>query len=429
MGMFKRRRREAERQAASTIAADPNPRKSFGHAAFDRADIDDARRGFPANSLQSFATANHLEYRGQEIDDRFISTLPLWPDYVFNVCRGAFPGGRLGQVGHELLEVAAAEGSIRTGGTFYDVKVTTRRSLRDMANLGGGDPENAPFAENAVWIPTTVVHVRAPELNQLPEFTIARTGESLFGGANLERHGLPGFRLQRGPKGNDTLLAAVGAACRPTLTSRQDTYVQLRVKYGIVALTVNGYRVDDEDLLRLVRATADLAEDLVALTRPATTTPFTTPGPAARSLLVPDGIPLPHPDYSSAYPRVAGDLGLHDEDRYYLCQLLPRCPIPGIASGVMFGTLPGTDIVGRLAWFEHGGKYSRTIRAAAIVPAASGASTSLGGVTHEPTGMQVEVVDGIAYCWKIERYTGRLESRRLGPDAQLALATSGIAVG
>ncbi len=335
MGRFTR-----DRQATIAPAAPSSPQPSFGHAAFDPADIDDARRGHPAVSLQAFATANGLDYRNAEIFNGFLSTLPLWPEYTFNMCRGVFPGGRLGQVGHELLEMAASEGSIRAGGTFYDVRVTTRRSMREMMNLGSGDPDNAPFAGNAVWIPTTSVHVRTPELNQLPVLTIREAGT--MSRSRLDDHGLPGFRLHRGPEEADALLTAVATACRPALTTRGDAYIRLRLGYGAVSLTVNGYRTDERDLRHLVDVAAHIAHSIGALTRPATGE-FATAGPPCGSVTTPAGVPLPHPSYLPAYAQVAGELNLVHEDPWSLAHLLPRCPIPGVASGVLFGTLPGTS--------------------------------------------------------------------------------------
>lgn len=395
----------------------------FGHAAFDPADVEDARRGYPAVSLEPFATANGLGYSNNEIYGGFLSTLPVWPQYVFNICRGAL-GGRLTQLSHELLEMEASEGSIRSGGTFYGVRVTTRRSAREMMNLGSGDPENAPFAGNAVWIPTTTVHIRVPELNQLPTFWIRRDGEMTLGRKTLDHYGLPGFRIGPSLKADDPFAGTVATACQPIAT-RGDAYIRLQVKYGVVALTVNGYRTNEQDLQHLINTAAHAAYNLVALTQPATAN-FATPGPAAGNR-PPAGVPLPHPSYTPAYAKVAGDLGLLQEDAHYLAHLLPRCPLPGVASGVLFGTLPGTNTVGRMVWFEHGGKTSSTVRGGVIVPATSGVSTPLGGVVHEATGMRVEVVDGIAYCWKVQRFSGRLESAQLTPDARAALTATGAA--
>ena len=407
-------------------AAQQDPR-SFGHAAFDPADVEDARRGHPAVSLQPFATAMGLEYASPEIEPTFLCTLPPFPDYNFNVCRGEFPGGRLGRLGHELLELSASEGSIRGGGTFYDVRVTTRRSGRDMLNLGDRDPENVPFAGNAVWIPTTTVHLRTPEVNQLPVLKIGRTGETVFGGAKLDRFGMSGYHLQRGPKDDESVLAAVGSACAPVLASRRDAYVQLRVMCGIVALTVNGYRQSDADLRALVEAASQLAQNLSAIPRPAGQMPLGMAGPTAGSVAVPAGVLMPQSDYVSAYARTAAELTMVNESAYHLAQRLPRCPIPGFASGVLFGAVPGLGTVGRLVWFEDG-KPGGTVRAGVIVSAAPGAVTPLGGLTHGRTGMQVEVVDGVAYCWKLERYVRKLEKLQLGPDAKAAFAATGVEI-
>ena len=419
MGLFRKEPR-------STPTAAPASQPQFSHAAFDPADVEDARRGHPAVSLQPFAAANGLGYTNNELFGAFVSHQPRWPHYTFNICRGAFPGGRLGQLSHDLFEMETSEGSIRAGGTFYDVRVTTRRSAREMLNLGGGDPENAPFAGNAAWIPSTAISLRTPEVNQLPELTIRNNdGSTLFGGGGLDRHGLAGFRLDRGPKDDDGLLSAIAGVCRPALTSRRDAYTRLRVSHGTVTLTVNGYRSGDDDLRQLTSVAVHVADGLVALTQPAPATPFATKGPAPTALRVPDGVPKPHPSFTPAYRSVATNLGLHQEEPYHLSQILPRCPIPGVASGVLSGTLLDTTTFGRMVWFEHGGRFSSSVRGGVIVPAASGATTPLGGVYHEPTGMQVEVVDGIAYCWKHELFTGRLESALLTPHAQAALAATG----
>ena len=56
----------------------------------------------------------------------------------------------------------------------------------------------------------------------------------------------------------------------------------------------------------------------------------------------------------------------------------------------------------------------------------AGVVTPLGGVTHAPTGMQVEVIDDVAYCWKLERYVRKLEKLQLDPDAKAAFAATGV---
>lgn len=398
-------------------------RQSFNHAALDRADIEDAKRGYPAVSLQPFAAAAGLGYTNNELHGGFLSNLPKFPDYVFNVCRGAFPGGRLGLLQHELLELETDQDGIRGGGTYFSVRVVTRYSTKELLGVTG-DPIEAPFVGNSAWLPTTSVHLRTPELNQLPVFTIREVGFAVLARNKLDQYGLPGFRLDRGPKENPALLQAIAAACAPSLSTRRDSYFRLQVRYGVLSLTVNGYRADDADLHHLTAVATHLADSLTALTRTMPGVAFTTAGPSAVTSAPPEGVPKPHPSYRPAYAKAGPELGMLDEDPYYLSHLLPKCPIPGVASGVLFGNLPGTATPGRLVWFEHGGRFSGSVRGGVIVPAAEGAITPLGGTSHAPTGMHVEVVDGIAYCWQHQLLSGRLGARELAPAAQAAMAAT-----
>jgi hypothetical protein len=209
MSLFSRRSDDRPNPAPAGAVSQPRS-KSFGHAAFDRADIDDARRGYPAVSLQPFATTAGLGYIGSELGAAFRPTLPAYPEYVFNVCRGVTPSGRLGQIAHELFEVAAESGKLRASGSFHHVRVTTHKPLLEMAGILVRDPLDQPFAANAVWIPTTTAHVRAPETNRLPMLKIARSGSfSGFGDKNLDKYGLPGYRIIRG-KADDAVRTLPG---------------------------------------------------------------------------------------------------------------------------------------------------------------------------------------------------------------------------
>ncbi len=222
------------------------------------------------------------------------------------------------------------------------------------------------------------------------------------------------------------MLAAVAGASAPFLTPRPDPYVSLQIRYGLIALTVNGYRLDNT-LHNLIIAADGIASALSALTPPALATPFTTLGPPASSVPGLPGVPLPHPSYKPAYARRATELGMHNEDISHLMALLPRCPIPGIPSGVLVGNLPGTSSPGRLVWFEQGGYTSGSVRGGVIMPAAKGAATPLGGVLNEQTGMYEEVVDGVVSCWRQQRSFNALESDQIVTAATATLRASGRA--
>jgi hypothetical protein len=423
MGLFKRRSKAATpAPATSTPAGGGQP--SFGHAAFDPSDIEDARRGHPAVSLESFATANGWVYRGSELFGAFLSTLPVWSEYTFNTCRGTTSSGRFGMLAHELLELEAHNGSIRAGGTFFDVRVTTRMSLREMASISVPEPKNEPFATNAVWVPTTSVHVRTPEANLLPPVHLKKSGELTLGRSQAD--GLPGFRVTRGGDDPQTLAGVVGAS-RDALLTRNDPYVALKVRYGTVVLTVNGYRNDPNDLSHLI-ATADAIAEATARLVPAPMgRPLNEPGPAAGSISTARGTPLPHPVLVPLYASTAKRLHLHHEDPSFVRGLLPRCPIPGISSGVLFGTIPGTSVPGRVVWFEHGAHTTGTCRGGVIVAAVPGASTPVGGTLDERTATYTEIVDGVAYCWRQRRTVGELDADATIAQAVESLRSSGLA--
>lgn len=256
-------------------------------------------------------------------------------------------------------------------------------------------------------------------------FKIARS-TSLIGGAtrNLragDLRGIPRYGATRAP------LQPVAGACRPFLTPRLDPYVAVQIRYGLVALTVNGCRMDNTDLHNLIVAADGIANSLSALTPPALATPFTTLGPAAGTVKSAPGVPLPHPSYTPAYARRATELGMHNEDISHLLALLPRCPIPGIPSGVLVGNLTGTSAPCRLMWFEQGGYTSGSVRGGVIMPAVAGAKTPLGGVLNEQTGMYEEVVDGVVTCWRQQRSINALESDAIVAAATATLRASGLA--
>lgn len=436
MGLFSRK----SKQAVPTLTgpmADWSRTVSYGHAAFDPADVDDARRGFPAATLEHFAMSTGWTYKNVEQLGAFVSTLPTWPDYIFNVCRGALPSGRFGQIAHELFEMKAHNNSVHAAGSFHDVHVTY--VVKQLVNGHDRTPiPNEPFATHAVWMPTTTAHIRAPETNRFPVMRIERsTSHGLPADAenDLGPMGLPGYRFLGGLPGFEIMAAGDGRQLRariaeaigPWLNSRPDPHISLRVRYGLVALTVNGYRTDEADLRHLATCADAIAEALAAVPPVPPAVAFSSLGPMASTVSIPNGMPAPHPDLVSQYAELARQYGLHDEHVSHLVAVAPRCPIPGTASGVLAGTLPGTRAACRLVWFEQGGRTTGSVRGGVLIPAAPGAATPLGGQLFPETRMYVEVVDGLAACWRQQRSFGGLEPRELVDAATATLRSSGLA--
>lgn len=422
MGLFGRGKRE--RAADGAPGGEERPR--FGHAAFDPADVEDARRGHPAITLQDVAPAFGFERVGSNVLlGAFQANLPKWAEYIFNVCRGVSPSGRSAAIQHELLELEAHNGSIREGGTFHDVRVTTHTSLRELWGLSQDAPPSEPFAGNAAWAPTTTAHVRAPETLRLPRLRIARANAiDALGGDGLGRLGLPGFRVRRG-RDDEALLARIVDAVGPLISRRDDPHVDLRVQYGAVAVTVNGYRSDPDDLRDLLAVADGVAAALASLAGPASGEPFDALGPTAGSVTPPVGVPLPHPVLVPKYAEVARSWGLHHEDASHLMRLFPECAIPGVPSGVLVGTPPGTGRFGRVVWFEPGGHWSGTLRPGLILPARAGATTPVGGLLDRQHAMYVEVAAGLACCWRQQRTQGELDADALLGDGMAAFIAAG----
>lgn len=396
----------------------------FNRAALAADDVEDSRRGRPAVSLQPVIEELGLTYADNEMAGSFVATLPKWPDYLFNGGRGALPGGRYGQIGHELLEADVTQSGLQMGGSTYSVSTT----YRNPGFFGvHGTPPNEPFSGNNAWIPTTAVHVRAPETSRLPRLVIVEKSRiPSWGNPTLDSHGLPGYRIiENDPIGPD-LIASVAAVCRPWLSVRSDPYLRLRVVQGMVNITVNGYRTDIADLRHLIDAGEGIADGLTAMMAPPLTVPFDAPGGAVGSLAPLRGVPIAWPQYAAMFAEAAKASGLHQEDALYLMSLLPSNPIPGLPWGVLFGTPAGCAKPCRIVWHNQGGRTESTVRGGLITPARAGARTPVGGIFHQPTAMYAEVVNGVAYCWNQQR-GGEVDPRGLAHNGSNTLRELGLA--
>jgi len=414
--MFKNMGKSLKRMATPAEA-------SFDHAAFSADDVEDARRGRPAVSIQPIIEALGLKFADNELPGAFIATMPTWPNYVFNGGRGALPGGRYGQVGHELFRVPVSPNGLVIDGALHAVHAWHRNTgfLVDKV------PPNEPFAGNNAWIPTTAVHVRAPETARLPRIeVIEKSRIAARGNPLLDDHGLPELRMVDTDGVTPDLIAAVADVCRPWLGERTDPYLRLRVLYGMLNLTVNGYRTDPGDLRQLVAAAEGIANGLAALAPRPLGVPFDNPGPAVGSVDPPLGVPRPNPQYAARFADTARASGLRQEDALHLMSLLPRNPIPGMPWGVLFGTPAGAAKPCRIVWHNHGGRTESTVRGGLITPARLGASTPVGGVLHAPTAMYAEVVDGFAYCWN-QRRSEEVDAQAVTQSGVTTLRTQGLA--
>ena len=379
------------------------------HTAFAPEDVDDARRGTPATSLQSWAAPRGLLFTEAGLTGAFVTVLPRFPEYTFNVCRGEVAPGRYGQVAHLLEELAATEGSIDGGGTFYGTRLVTKRNLLSFVGIEKDRPDE-PFAANAAWAPITGVALRVPELVLLPRFVVrtSSTFLNLGGGRDV---GLPGLRLLDNQWIGDDLAAAIGAAVQP-LGGLGANYVRLLVDHGQLSLVRNGFVAEPERLDHLLATAVAVADALADSAPQATGTP-------------PWCQPLEHE--VDVFRRAAAELAMNADDPVAFHRAVRRSPLPGRVHGLLHGTVPGTHAEGRVAFTVQGGRTTNTYRTGVVVPAAPGATTPVGGTVHAPTDQYAEVVDGLAYSWPRVRSVGRLDSAERTAAGVQTLRDMGLA--
>jgi hypothetical protein len=148
-----------------------------GYASFSKDDTEDAKRGEPAGTLDTYAAARGLTPMGQVKLTAFRGVLPAWPDYIFNVVRGVLPGGAIGVLEHELQEVPTDPSrGILWGGTFYDTHYTAKGPKGFLSKILpfelSVDEPKAAFEASALWVPVTATVVRVPETALLPYMVV-----------------------------------------------------------------------------------------------------------------------------------------------------------------------------------------------------------------------------------------------------------------
>lgn len=390
----------------------------MGHssAAYARDDIEDARRGAPAVSLEGWASARGLEWMGSTLPGAFSTVMPRWSQHVFNLCRGSLSPHRHGFVDHELDEISLGDnGRPTTPGGYHGVRVNAkigglRGFARSMLHLDSGHPDD-PFGARAFWVPITKAGVRVPEAALLP-LTVIRSAERfpLVGHPALDDLGLPGLRMRGSEWIDDQLRAALAHAAAP-LAELQAPWVALRLDRGVVSVARNGFVTDEARLDHLVGVAARVADGLAAVTAPLhAPQPFGLPLPGPDLSTWPPGYDRVEPHEADVLNRVAAELGMALEDAVAFHRAHPRCPAPGRAIGVVRGPLPGSATEGRVAFFVQGGATSGSYRSVVMVPATAGASTPVGGLLDAESDLYVEVTDGVAHCWPRARSWGALRA-------------------
>lgn len=410
------------------------------HASFKRADVEDARRGYPAQTLDEFAQARGLEAIGQRLVGHVTGLNPLWQEYVFNVLRGEVVPGRFGTVQHELHEVSLGDDGSPGVGEFHSLRVKPDLSKKGLKRafsfkrmVGIDEPPNEPFAAHSLWVPTTGVKLLVPEAALLPKIVALVDAHSVV----LQPRLAPNYKLVGSRWIDDELRADLSVAMGPALAALRSAFVRVQLSNGQLGVRVDGYRSTAAELDPLIAATGQLATALAKLAgrfHEPSPRSFDAPLQAFDRSTHPPGFISFEGEFDSsgmvALDRDAKAFGLTVEDPAALHRRFPRLAVPGTSRGLLAGTIPGTNTFGRLTFnTQMPPGNSAWLRRAAIIAAPPGTNeTPPGGIEVPEADAWLSIRDGLACAWPRAQSPGKLDTAQLAEQAVATYRAAGISV-
>lgn len=386
-------------------------------AAFDPADVDDAKRGRPDFDLSGYAAERGLEFfPGMTQLAAFGQALPRFKEYGFNLMRGALPGGEFGVLLHEAWEVeTTGEGDNRRfvlPGPYYGVVHKGRGSATPLSFLpvvghlfsrSGPDTGQVAFDADSAWVPTTVAGLHLPEATGVaPAFWIRHEERAGRSGEKLGDFGLPGHRLYSDekpgePPVSEELIARMIGGDLVSVFERWQTagFFEVRFAYGTLVMRCNGFLRDPDELAQDACALRrHLAEVFMPDNGPR---PFETELPPRREGTI--DIP-PDPEWQTGFAEFPERHGLVHEDPLEFHRAFPQLDHPGQAVAVM----RGRDR--RVVYYsDHYLGERQAIRGAVLARAAAGTEeTPAGGVRVPDEKLGYDVRDGLVLVWSLETW-------------------------
>ena len=384
---------------------------THGFAAFDPADVDDARRGRPDADLAAYAEERGLEFFPEASGFAgFGQAMPRVKEHGFNLMRGVLPGGEYGVLFHEAWQIeSTGEGSSRrllVPGPYYGAVHKGRGSanlLSFIPVIGEVLGRSSVETETQI-VPSTVAALHLPEATGVaPAFWIRseeRAGK--HAGEKLDGVGLPGFKLHSDEKPGEPpvteelrALIADGQTAEVIRSWQGAGFFEIRFAYGTLVLRCNGYLPDPDRLARdAVAVRRHLAEALAPLNAPRA--PEDELGPPRE---IDISIP-PEPQWQNGFNEFAERHGLVFEDTLEFHRAFPRMPHPGQAVAVMRGQ--GRRVV---YYSQHYVGERQQVVGGLLARAATGAeNTPPGGVRLPEQKLVYEVRDGLALVWSLEAW-------------------------
>ena len=424
----------------------PTTHRYAGAAAFSSEDVADAHRRHPESDLGEYAAARGLELLGSKSAAGYFAAMPGEDDVQFNVLRGVLSGGEHGIVFHELLAWGVQSDRPTGGGWFHGVRYQPLFTKPDKYTFLQGIPflgwlVNRPAdpdaPEDAFGIPVTTGATLVPEATSAGDWSIDNRPKPLVapGRTKLQERGLPDWDLLAADElpGRFVERLVAGPALRSVLErERERPFFQVRVRRGTLVVRCNGWLRHPARLDGLAEEISALAAEVRAAgLEVADPRPFADPLPTAE--WPPEGVSMsgrfPPDPWLVPLHAFAREHGLVIEDRLYYHAAFPTMPVPGRVIAVMRGRLPGTDLVGRLAWHAERPEATHNVgRNAVLLPAAPHAAETPPGGVKADGDLHLSVRDGVFAAWTRRDAPGGGSQRGdLGPMVELV--AGGVAAG
>lgn len=313
----------------------------------------------PEVDLRDYAEARGLEHRGNASQIGYLGAFPMSEELQFNVLRGDLPGGEHGVLFHEakVLEGTGHFGEHHAT-QFAGPKV--RRfdvSLRDFIPFGELLGGKAPLFK----LPHTTAAIRIPEasglLLGLQAGRAAERPVRRFANWTEVQEGLRGWQIGARARGDATVVdEVVRGVIVPLLEQRRPIGFEVLYRFGVLTVTQTHFAYEAEALDELCRIAAWTAKEIRAVCeRHAEPLPFETElgepfwmadvraNPGETRIEGSDGQKI------GSVVQLAQETGMTLEDGHAFMRHFGHVPFPGEIYGLLRGTLPGTNVQGRVA--------------------------------------------------------------------------------
>ena len=392
----------------------------------------------PETDLQDYAASRGLEHRGNASQIGYLAAFPLSEELQFNVLRGALPGGETGVLFHECKIL---EGDDQFGTQHATQFAGSKRfGLRDVLPFGEFFGQAALFK-----LPHTTVAIRIPEATGLVLGLFARRDAE--GGA--PRHQawtevpveLRGWQVGARRRADAEVVEEIAQGpVKELLSQRRPTGFAVMFRFGTLVVTQTHFVYEPEGLDELCGIASWLAQQIreicVRHTEPLPfgadlPEPFWMPEvrakPGERRIEGSDGQKI------GSVVELADATGMTLEDGHAFMRHFGHIPYPGEIFGLLRGTLPGSDVQGRLAvaierpaWERHdlqkalkhriGGPFGCDTVMLAVDPSTPETPGTEGEQWIE--GGRVAIKQGVLAAWRAREQNGvqRHEVERLVGD-------------